>query len=156
MKKKLNEAAISNELRQGSVYFRANFSPPAIAPEKRVSPIASGAKVERPESLEETINVRSNERTVERTNERLQEPRDKRLQIRHTFDIFADQLQALHTLQLKAVQAGRSKPNLGTMVKKAIDMYLEKEEHKKPKRTNERSNERTLQRTNKFDNPASI
>ena len=67
----------------------------------------------------ERLNVRSNERTVERTN-----VRKSRRVIRHTFDIYQDQLVALKTLQLKAVQTDNKKVTLGDMVQEAIDLWL--------------------------------
>ena len=67
----------------------------------------------------ERSNVRSNERTVERTD-----VRKSRRVIRHTFDIYQDQLVALKTLQFKAVQTDNKKVTLGDMVQEAIDLWL--------------------------------
>ena len=50
----------------------------------------------------------------------------ERVLIRHSFDIFEDQLQGLIELQLEAVHARKQKPKLGQMVQEAIDVYLTK------------------------------
>ena len=70
---------------------------------------------------------RSNVRTVERSESQISEAETDRQIIRHTFDIFQDQLQSLHSLQLKAIQKGKKKPKLGQMVREAIDAYLANE-----------------------------
>ena len=75
---------------------------------------------------------RSNESTNVRTNERTK--------IRHTFDIFHDQLLALAEIQAaRFKQAGR-KPKVGELVQEALDAYIAG--------VNERSNERTKRRSN--------
>ena len=71
---------------------------------------------------EQRTDVRTIERKSERTNVRIKK---KRVRIRHAFDIYEDQLRALHTFQLEAIQAGKKKPRLGKMVQKALDQYLE-------------------------------
>jgi hypothetical protein len=73
--------------------------------------------------------VRTTQRTNEPTFERKSESSNarktkKRVQIRHTFDIYQDQLRSLHTLQLEAIRAGKKKPKLGKLVQKALDQYL--------------------------------
>ena len=78
------------------------------------------------------VSVRTDVRTVERKSVRTNvRKKKKRICIRHAFDIYEDQLRALHTLQLKAVQAGRRKPKLGKMVQKALDQFLENKQKKK-------------------------
>ena len=77
---------------------------------------------------------RTNERTVERSNERPPE----RVQVRHSFDIWQDQLTALAELQSQRFTATGKKPKMGTLVQEALDAYIAR--HRKT--TNERSNER--------------
>src|ERR1051326_9171961 len=72
-------------------------------------------------SASDVKSVHSDERTSERTDVQ----KSVRRVIRHAFDIYADQLYALQTLQLQAVQSGRKKPKLGSMVQRAIDLYLQ-------------------------------
>jgi hypothetical protein len=76
---------------------------------------------------------RTFERTDERYNERLNErpPKQKREKIRHTFDIYRDQLVALQTIQLEKFQAGKKKPKLGKMVAEGIDLFIKQEASKK-------------------------
>jgi hypothetical protein len=76
-----------------------------------------------------------NGRTFERTNERHQE----RVRVRHSFDVWQDQLHALTELQARAFSATGRKPKLGELVQEALDAYIVKER----KRTNVRTNERT-------------
>ena len=75
------------------------------------------------------------ERTFERTNERYRE----RIRVRHSFDVWQDQLHALTELQAHAFRATGRKPKLGELVQEALDAYIVK----KRKRTNVRTNERT-------------
>ena len=80
---------------------------------------------------------RSDERTFERPNERSNErlnerpSKRKREKIRHTFDIFRDQLVALQMIQLEKFQAGKKKPKLGKMVAEGIDLFIKQEASKK-------------------------
>ena len=94
------------------------------------SPLDNYPTIERPKEIQqvaktepliasERSNVRTNERSDERTNVR--KPRQI---IRHTFDIYQDQLVALKALQFKAVQVGNNKVTLGDMVQEAIDLWL--------------------------------
>lgn len=71
-------------------------------------------------------NERSNERTVERTR------------VRHSFDIWQDQLLGLSEIQADRFSQSGKKPKLGELVQEALDAYIAKER----KRTNERTNER--------------
>jgi hypothetical protein len=58
----------------------------------------------------------------------------ERTKIRHTFDIYRDQLQALAEIQAARFKASGRKPKMGDLVQEALDAYIEK--------TNVRSNER--------------
>ena len=110
MKKKLNETAVLNELRNSSVFFR-NHSPvvsakKTIKKKRFASPRKKRIDRKEPEKIKkERSNVPPDERTNERSFTDME-----RIKIRHTFDIFEDQLRSLHTLQLKAVQEGKKKP----------------------------------------------
>ena len=73
----------------------------------------------------EQAQKRTDVRTYERTDVRTQKKPIRR-KIRHAFDIYEDQLQALQILQFEAVQKGKKKPKLGKMVQEAIDQYLKK------------------------------
>jgi hypothetical protein len=131
MSKKLNTAAITNELEGASVFFQRPAAPrpevaddpkpPATIYESRPQPAAAPPATDRHDSEAKTV------RPNERTNERPIGRKAKRTKVRHSFDIFFDQLIDLQVLQLKSVRRGRRKPRLGDMVQKAIDLYLAKE-----------------------------
>ncbi len=96
-KKRLNSEMILSELSEQSVFFQ------------KQSP-----KNERSERSNERTNERSNVQTVQRTK------------VRHTFDIYADQIVSLHQHQLETLQNEGIKPHLGEMVQEALDDYLVK------------------------------
>ena len=72
-----------------------------------------------------------NDRTIERSNDRLR--------VRHSFDIWQDQLLALTEIQTRLFLETRRKPKLGELVQAALDAYIA---HHRPS-SNERTNERT-------------
>jgi hypothetical protein len=69
-------------------------------------------------------------RTLERTFERSR--------VRHSFDIWQDQLLGLSEIQADRFSRTGRKPKLGELVQEALDAYITKER----KRTDERTNER--------------
>ena len=73
-------------------------------------------------------------RMNERTNERALE----RSRVRHSFDIWQDQLLGLSEIQADRFSRSGRKPKLGELVQEALDAYIAKER----KRTNVRTNER--------------
>jgi hypothetical protein len=75
-----------------------------------------------------------NKRTNERSNKRTVERR----RVRHSFDIWQDQLLGLSEIQAERFSLSGRKPKLGELVQEALDAYIAKER----KRTNERTNER--------------
>ena len=77
---------------------------------------------------------RTNGVTNERTNERALE----RSRVRHSFDIWQDQLLGLSEIQAERFSRFGRKPKLGELVQEALDAYITKER----KRTNVRTNER--------------
>ena len=77
---------------------------------------------------------RTNGRTNERSNERTVE----RQRVRHSFDIWQDQLLGLTEIQAERFSQSGRKPKLGELVQEALDAYIAKER----KRTNVRTNER--------------
>lgn len=80
----------------------------------------------RPSTKSARTNGRTNERTVERTR------------VRHSFDIWQDQLLGLTEVQAERFSQSGRKPKLGELVQEALDAYITKER----KRSNERTNER--------------
>ena len=109
-KKPIDTKAIANELAGASAYF---------APPKKIKPVP------------EEPSVRTHARTDVRPDFSKYTPPKSRMRIRHPFNIYADQLNAMHEIQLKAVQADKKKPTLANMVTTAIDDFLRKHYQKK-------------------------
>lgn len=151
-KKKLNTEGIANELEGASLFFTKSASSlPEPVPETEkpsveegANPLADSPFFEKPTSSlpqaqkeENQYQKRSNERTFERTDERSNErlterpPKQKREKIRHTFDIYKDQLISLQMIQLEKVQAGKKKPKLGKMVSTGIDLFIKESSKRK-------------------------
>ena len=76
---------------------------------------------------------RPNDGTDERTNGRT----DERSRVRHSFDVWRDQLLALTQIQVERFDRTGKKPKLGELVQEALDAYIAQQR----KRTNERTNE---------------
>jgi hypothetical protein len=77
---------------------------------------------------------RTNGGTNERTNERALE----RSRVRHSFDIWQDQLLRLSEIQADRFSRTGRKPKLGELVQEALDAYITKEQTRTNVRTNER------------------
>lgn len=103
---------------------------------------ADPPKNQNPET-QESKNERSNETPIKQTNEQLNgrplEPTVERTKVRHSFDIYQDQLLTLTELQTKVFRATGRKPRISDMVQEALDAYLSNNK-RKDIRTNERSN----------------
>ena len=128
---------------------KAVASPSVQEPEKSMvdknaSPIPNSPTPEniytknpQPQNVNIQDQKRSDERTFERPNERSNErlnerpPKQKREKIRHTFDIYRDQLVALQMIQLEKFQAGKKKPKLGKMVAEGIDLFIKQHASKR-------------------------
>jgi len=70
-----------------------------------------------------STNVATNDRTNETTAA-------QRQKIRHTFDIFADQLVSLKEIQLGREKVGGRKCRIGDLAQEAFDMLITKERNK--------------------------
>ena len=112
MKKKLDETAVINELREGSLHFRRPDEEAAAPPEperEQPAPVAVAA----PAALEAPPSVRTVVRTAQRTLKR------------HPFEFYKDQLDALKQLSLTEQMAG-GRGNMSEMEREAVDEYLAK------------------------------
>jgi len=69
-------------------------------------------------------NEEKNERNNERTNEHVE-----RRVIRHSFDIYHDQLMQLGEIQMRFYRETGKKPKLGRLVQEALDHYIRGENH---------------------------
>ena len=90
-----------------------------------VSEIAS-----RPQSGSKRTNGSTNVRTNERSG--------PRTRVRHSFDIWQDQLLGLSEIQSDRFSRTGRKPKLGELVQEALDAYIAKERKRANVRTNER------------------
>lgn len=64
-----------------------------------------------------------NEETNERINERTNDQEERRV-IRHSFDIYHDQLMHLGEIQMRRYRVSGKKPKLGQIVQDALDQYI--------------------------------
>jgi hypothetical protein len=61
---------------------------------------------------------------IQRSNERTPVATNERIKIRHTFDIFQDQLQALSEIQTARFRQTGRKPRIGDLAQEALDAYI--------------------------------
>ncbi len=99
---------------------------PPAPPKADVHPRVIYSNSQPVEAKNERTNIRTNEQRNERSNVQKNEDVLERLVIRHTFDIFQDQLVDLKRLQIEAMQQRRRKRKLGQMVQIALDQYIKK------------------------------
>jgi hypothetical protein len=137
MKKQLPTDLISNELSESSVFFpkRATVDDPTPSlPTPMVQPQSlPETRVTAPHSPAPQTEQGTNEETFDRSNERSVERR----KVRHTFDIFQDQLSSLRKLQLEREETFGKRYLLGDLVQEALDLFITKQ------RNNDESFERT-------------
>jgi hypothetical protein len=126
-KKQLDTGGITNELQGASLFFQRPSVPHPIAPQPTEPPASTPESVRLAQfpTVYEAAE-RSGEVKTEHLNERSVVRKPTRKVIRHTFDIYADQLSKLQRLQLEAIRNGRKKPTMGGLVQKALDLYLQK------------------------------
>ncbi len=118
MKKKLDEAAITNELRESLHFQRAQE--PQTAPE----PVREAPEIETspaPTAVARQTGMATAERPSVRTHVRM----EQRILKRHPFEFYRDQLDALKQLSLTDQMAG-GRGNMSEMVREALDAYLAK------------------------------
>ena len=83
-------------------------------------------------------STQEQERTVEITNERMNERTNERNRVRHSFDVWQDQLLALAEIQAYRFTRTGRKPKLGELVQEALDTYIASHRERTNVRTNER------------------
>ncbi len=116
MKKKLDEAAITNELRE-SLHFQRPQEPEA-APEQDSEALEAVASVTPPATA-----TQASAATTERPSVRTPVRMEQRILKRHPFEFYRDQLDALKQLSLTDQMAG-GRGNMSEMVREALDAYL--------------------------------
>jgi hypothetical protein len=111
-------------------------TPPAGSPGDG-APSATAGPASGPGSHRSSAKERPTGRTNVRTNERP----DERMRVRHSFDIWRDQLLALTTIQTDVFARTGRKPKLGELVQEALDAYIARHGTRTNVRTNERPDE---------------
>lgn len=123
MKKKLDEAAMVNELRGASVFFRRPSDTPGSRPAPEVtelqrpstSPESDASQEAQPEA------VPAAQQTRLQGEEQPHVPR--RIKPRHPFDIYFDQLETLQRLSAEERMHG-GLGSMSKMVREALDAYF--------------------------------
>jgi hypothetical protein len=83
---------------------------------------------------QQSTSARTNDATTVRTNERTK----ARTRVRHSFDIWQDQLLGLSEIQAERFSRTGRKPKLGDLAQEALDAFIAKERKRPNVRTNER------------------
>jgi hypothetical protein len=104
----------------------ADYSELMNLEKKKKEPASPTPVVVQPPKQTTPINEQTNEVSNKRTNERSKD----RKKIRHTFDIYADQLLALREITLKREIASGERHLLGELVQEALDRFITKERRK--------------------------
>ena len=81
------------------------------------------------------------QREDERKHERRNEPTLDRTKVRHSFDVYQDQVLALGDIQQAAARAHGKRPWLGDLVQEALDRYIQSK-HRREGRTPDPSTDR--------------
>lgn len=81
-------------------------------------------------------------RTDERTNVRPNQRPATRIRVRHSFDIWQDQLLSLTEIQASSFGKTGRKPKVGELVQEALDAYIAKHNDRTNVATNVRTNAR--------------
>lgn len=114
MKKQLNTESITNELRQGSVFFR----PPLEAPNEK-KPVSEPEQPEITKPDPPAAQIRTEKRSKKRT------PKlpVKRITKRYSFEFYEDQLIKIKQLVRDAEDRG-DRITQSVIVRAALDLYL--------------------------------
>ena len=129
MSKKLDTSGVVNELRGNSAFFPARHAE-AVAP--AIEPVA--------------LATATPAQTTPTANERPNEPSVQRRKVRHTFDIFGDQLLSLKEIAIERQRISGNRVLLGDLVQEALDRFITRERN--PQRTVARTTEGSNQATN--------
>ena len=125
--------------------YKAQFVPGVFRPQEEVESelkaLTANEELEAPAAIDQPAphrarpHGRTNERTVARAPQ-------QRVNIRHSFDVWQDQLHALADIQAQDFAVSGKKPKMGDFVKEALDEYISRK-RRVYERTNGRTNDRT-------------
>ena len=146
MKKTLDTAGIANELKGASLFFAPVASEKLPqqrrklnsdqAPHPKTAEGFSGKEKGAPAQTQQTrpqerttgaTNEGTNETTKQRFTERTVKRPFERTKIRHTFDVFADQVTSLKHIQLEREETFAKRYLLGELVQEALDLFITRE-----------------------------
>ena len=116
------------------IAYKPQFAGDIFRPKDVVDAELGDAPAERPAETEPEAE-RPNSRTTGRPSERPDERPNDRVRIRHSFDIYRDQLVALADIQIAAFRRSGRKPPIGELVQAALDEYIEKQTERPDERT---------------------
>ena len=139
MSKKLNEISMQSEL-SSSAFFKPPAKQEDAAVESVKAPISAKTSEDddnttslpeqEPKNAEQTETETTKKPSNEPTNERRNVRFNKREKIRHTFDIYKDQLLSLRQIALAREATFGERVLLGDIVQEALDMFITKERNK--------------------------
>ena len=93
-----------------------------------------GEPVEQREPRQPEAAAGTDDRPFERTNGMANE----RPKVRHSFDVFKDQITALSEIQARLFSSTGKKPKLGELVQQALDAYITEQQERMTGRSFER------------------
>jgi hypothetical protein len=116
---------------------------PAIEPSKKRANLAPVAPPEGPQTPQPTttppfegnaiqtqVEMRNRKEMLQQTTVRSNVRTNERIKIRHTFDIFKDQLLSLRKIATQREEIFGSRVLLGELVQEALDLFITKEWNK--------------------------
>ena len=80
-----------------------------------------------PPAARHRADVLSDARTDARTGARTDERTNERPKVRHSFDVYRDQLDALQEIQLLRKRRSGRRPTIGELVQQALDRFIAEE-----------------------------
>jgi hypothetical protein len=123
MKKQLNVSGVVNELRGGSLFFRADHSP------QKSSEMSLHSNESRLKDADEPMSEPTNTQTSERANERMSEPTKAhgyRIVRRLNADLFLDQLDFIEEWARKQRRKSGKHVTKGEVLREMVDFFIEK------------------------------
>jgi len=101
----------------------------ALATEPPPPPVQERPNDRTDKRTDDQSNMRTNEQTNGNTDEPISGHAIERATVRHSFDIYRDQLMALGEIQMDLFKRTGKKPKLGPLVQDALDQYIAAQLH---------------------------
>ncbi len=103
--------------------------PEASKQEEPAAELDAQEATSHPKHTRQRSITRSSERMNERSFVRTNDAPNERAKVRHSFDIYQDQLLRLSEIQSHIYRESGKKPKIGELVQQALDTYLDNYEH---------------------------